>query len=92
MTKTIDSAASFAASVNVRNDSKFKPCVLCSGEKPIDHTSSNCVKYSSAQAKITQLKFLKACVKCGYTLIGIDKYKYVKNINVYVNKYTIIGK
>ena len=45
--KKIYNVAHFAASIkkiNVRDGSKFKPCVPCSGEKTSDHNISKCVK------------------------------------------------
>ena len=65
--KRAESATHFAASVNFKDGSKFKPCVLCSSnDKSSDHSTSKCTKYCDARAKINKLKQMNSCVKCGY--------------------------
>ena len=81
-TKNIDVAEnSFAAKVNF--DNKKKHCVLCSNEKDNDHLIHKCPKFSSPESKISQIKLLNGCVRCGYTNHTSDNCKYKFNSNCF---------
>ena len=56
----------FAANVNYNRDN-YKPCSICSSldNKPSLHPIYKCDKYKDAKSKISKLKSLKGCIKCG---------------------------
>ena len=51
---------------NPTGKSKFKPCILCSDKDIVDHAINKCTAYVSPSDKISKLKSLNACLKCGY--------------------------
>ena len=60
-------AAAFSAGVG-SSESNFKgrSCVLCStSDKQADHKINQCGRYSTSKEKISKLKSMGACVRCG---------------------------
>ena len=78
----VNSVYGLAANVSVGSSTeKFKPCAFCcSGDKKADHSMSRCPRYPNPQDKLSMIKRLKLCVRCGNEHLSENcKFKFYRD-------------
>lgn len=78
-----EDASSLAANVTIQSSlrkpqNNFKPCSICTNlfSREADHPMYRCIKYDNAEAKVTQLTKMNACLKCGNLNHRTDTCRY----------------